>query len=331
LRQIHWIAIIFFCWGLAACAPGDPARQYQLRYRFFDQGNYRVEAKYTFTDRLVKAHQGKAFLEKTDIVNVAAAFRLSTEPTSESGIRARYHLVNISIHDNAGHFSLELSPQNGEITWFGTSEGFEDYFTTEEFERYQELVSRPLAIVTIDAQGVQQNQTAPQGSQLNFNHELIQLLGKNRAIGKIVVKTIKIPPVLMTILSEEAVWVGRQWTYQGVAAPQVVAWDHPLTTVFKLKSDLDRGLVIVFNSEMEFSGDELTQLGKQMGITEFEKINFQESRFKVEGEVLFDSQQGRPREGSMFIEKKYGLQTGEENWKLVEQQDYQFSLSPIIE
>jgi len=316
--------------GVSACSHRSQSNVYNPVYQFKDGPIYRVEAKYTFEHNIQKSHQGKIFADQKEGLYVRATFNLTTQILPDQMIQAAYTLLNISIHDKAGRFRMEIGPQNGSIYWYGEEEDLQSYLGEKGFREYRAHIINPLAIVTIDLRGVQinDNETEASPPRLKFNYPFIQLLGKNRVIGQIIVKSFKIPPVLMTIFSDEPLAVGKKWVYQGPAMQRFTEWDNPLTTVFQLQSAEKDRLTIVLNSKLKFTGEELTNLGKQIGLTEFEQVKFERGLFTVEGKSRFQVRWGRPETGEMIIRKQYGLKVREEEWKLSEIENYEFSLQP---
>ncbi|MCK5243540.1 hypothetical protein KAR34_13915 [bacterium] len=316
--------------GLAACSQPD-ITPYQLKYKFTDGGVYRVDARYTLDHQLRKMHDNRVFSDKQEGLLVKTSFELRIEQKKTDLLQASYTIRNISIHDQAGNFRLELGPDNGRIFWYGQEESVEEYLGRQGFRQYHQHMSRPLAIFKITPLGVQVSDS--DATRENFNYTFIQLLGKNRVLGQIIMKSMKIPPVLMTIFSEEPVTKGKKWMYQGPYTRRFTEWDKPMTTVFQITAVEQDGLTVVFASELKFSGEELTSLGKQFGLKEFEKVEFESSWFTVDGRVQYQPDKGRPESGSLLIQKQYGMTTREEKWELIEKETYEFTLTlePALE
>jgi hypothetical protein len=309
--------------ALAACT--QHTTPYQLTYQFEDSNLYRVESKYSLDHQLTKKHDSTVFSDKQEGLYVKTAFLVRVEKQKTEMLHVYFTIQNISIHDQAGNFRLEMGPDNGQISWYGQEQSMAEYLGQEGFEQYQQYMSQPLAMLMITPLGVQVQD--PKASQGHFNYAFIQLLGKNRVLGKIVMKSLKIPPVLMTIFNNEPAFVGKKWSYQGPYTQRFTKWDNPLTTLFQVTAVKQDVCTVIFDSELKFSGEELTELGKQFGLEEFENVVFERSHFTVNGTVDYQAVLGRPESGSMLIQKQYGMATGEENWELTEKEMYEFTMT----
>lgn len=308
-----------------ACGPAGHGRTYALQYAFHEQKAQQVEAYYVFQHHLQKKHQGRVFADKKQGMNVRATFQLQVQQASPDRLLAQYILLYISIHDQAGNFRLELGPENGRIYWYGQEESLGDYLGEEGLLSYRVLMAKPLAVVVTDSYGTQKPAGAKEGALTpGFNQALVALLGQNRIWGQIIVKSMKIPPVLMVIFPPAPVAPGQKWTYQAANQQQLPEEDAPVSTVFQLRRVRDERLTISCMSRLDFSGEELTSLGKRLGMPEFEEVSFQTGFFELSGEVDFNAAGGRPEKGKLQVRKKYGLKTEDEVWELEETENYSF-------
>lgn len=312
-----------------ACAPSDTTPSRRLTYQFADSESFRVETKFQVRNAQRKSHQGKMFSAQEDQLFVQAAFHLRTRPLDNNQLAIEYTLLRLRSHDQEGNFRLEIGPDSGELYWYGKQEDLVDYLGEAGWVRYQEIIRQPLARVVITSRGIQQPDDAQAEGGPGFNHDLTKLLHKNRVIGERIMKSLKIPPVLMAILPEQPARVGTEWTYTGQAAQGLSTWDKPLDNQFSVVSGGPEGLRLRLRSQLKFSSEELTSLGKYLGFDDLKDVQFKSSAFHIGGEIVFLPVSGRPEKGNMKIEKKYGLRTGEEDWEMEETEEYEFSLEPI--
>ncbi len=314
-----------------ACAPKNPSESRRLTYRFEDSGTYRVETKYQINHVQRKSHQGKVFSAQESRLFVQAAFRLTTRTLDNRQLAVTYTLLHLSCHDQGGNFRLEIGPESGELSWYGKQESLLEYLGPEGWARYQKIIRQPLARVVITPRGIQLESDSDLEKSRGFNYDLVKILHKNRVIGDRILKSLKIPPVLMAILPEKPVRAGSKWTYHGQAAQGLSTWDKPLDNRFSVVSGGEQGLRIRLRSKMKFSSEELTNLGKYIGFDDLKDVQFKSSRFKISGEILYLPGPGRPESGQMKIEKKYGLRTGDEDWEMEEAEEYEFTVQPVAE
>lgn len=325
-RHLRTRLALLGCCLFAACSPSPSRQQQTLEYRFADGGRYRVEAEYTLERKLEKSHQKRVFSREASRLDIRASFLLQVSLGPKPGLRlVEYTLLNLRSHDPQGKFRAELGRESGELSWYGEARSLEEYLGPEGWDRYLLLVRQPLARLVIQPQGVEVTGTE-QGS--GFNQELVKLLLTNRVLGERLARSLKIPPVLAALLPPAPVSVGETWTLDNPERPGVSDREWSKGTSFTLASENRGELELKLKNRLDFSGDDLNALGSLVGLKYLENTRFQGGQFLIDGRVRFLSRPGRPKNGSMRVEKQYGLINAGEDWSLHETEVYEFSLTP---
>lgn len=320
-----WLACL--CWLLAAaCGPAPSEQPRPLAYRFADGGRYRVEAEYTLERKLEKAHRGQVFSSETSRLDIHATFLLRVLPGPEPGqLQLEFMLVRLRSHDPLGKFRAELGQESGELVWYGDTLSLEKYLGPEGWLRYAQVIRQPLARLVILPLG---SEAPAEGQGGGFNQELVRLLLTNRVLGERLIRGLKIPPVMAVILPPRPVGVGESWS---AAAPERAAaseWDQPAATRFTLASSRRGALVVKLENRLAFSGEDLTALGSLVGLKHLGGARFEGGQFLIAGDVRFLAGPGRPQDGRLRVEKRYGLKNNDEDWRLRETEEYEFALTP---
>jgi hypothetical protein len=308
-----------WCWlliGLASILPGcgqSNQAPRALRYEFKDGGPYRVDCTYETEKHLAKFHAGKIFSETREGVYVKSSYRMEANQLPDADWLITYTLVRLRIHDREGNFKLEIGPESGEVQWYQDKQTLGDYLGAEDFRKYQKLVRLPLARIRIHPEGIQ----VPNG--LEFNFDLLRLLGKNRIFGEYLTRGVKVPPVLMTTFKREPVAVGAQWDYQGNTGNA--------QTRFHLKALSAHKARIDYASDLELTASELQTVKRALRLDEVRGLELKQSRMRIRGGVDFSLTGGRPDSADMGFEKQYEMALPGEVWKLRENEKYQLSVN----
>jgi hypothetical protein len=315
LNRWFMLALVLLLGGCHA----TPQSALLLRYQFQDGGQYRVDDAYQIEKQTTKSHEGKVFSSDAQAQFVQASFRVKTRMTEDQVLIVEYRLLRLRVHDDAGHFKLEIGPENGQLSWYNQDQPLAGYLDSREFARYQQLMRKPVVVLKVNTRGVEQ----PGG--MRFDNDLLALLGKNRVIGQQIVKAFKVPPLVTVVFSEAAVHPGDTWDYQGNS--QEPNGNKPLTTRFRLKQVKDQNAEITLSNRVDFTGEELKALGSQLGLPETTRMVFKESFLRVDGSVFFLPAHQRPASGVLNVEKHYGLQVDQETWDLSEKEKHAYTVT----
>ncbi|MEW6516344.1 MAG: hypothetical protein AB1439_05495 [candidate division FCPU426 bacterium] len=327
MRAISGTASVLAWMLLAtACGPASSPQPNTLAYRFADGGRYRVEAECTLERKLEKTHHDRVFSRETSRLDIRASFMLAAVPGPQPGqFQLEFTLLRLRSHDPQGKFRAELGREAGELFWYGETQSLEAYLGPEGWDRYEQLIRKPLAHMAITSLGREASDAGQDGA---FNQELVKLLLTNRVLGERIIRSLKIPPVLVAVLPGHPVASGESWAVSGAEKPAASEWEQPVATRFTLLASRRGAAELKLENRLEFSGDDLNALGSMVGLKTLQDVQFKGGRFLITGKVRFLEKPGRPQSGTMRIEKHYSLAKAGEAWGLEEVETYAFTLAP---
>ncbi len=313
--QRHWWSggMVLVWLGSVGCSPA-PVPQV-VQYEFNDGGRYRVDCTYETDKRLEKTHEGKAFATTEEGVYVKTSMHMTAQRQPDQDWVIAYTLLRLRIHDRDGHFKLEMGPEGGELQWYQDKQPLSDYLTSDEFKAFQKLMQVPLARVRIHPNGVQ----VPNG--LEFNFDLIRLLGKNRVYGEYLTRSVKVPPVLMTMFKAEPIKAGDRWDHQGNSSNA--------NTHFRARAVSAKSLQVEYSSDLNLAADELRAVRKALRLDGVPGLELKTSRMTIRGVVGFDLPGKRPETAEMNFDKRYEMTLPQEVWKLHETERYRLNVEPV--
>jgi|GEM_PF-4869365 len=331
-RRTHRLAILALAARAAAalsgCAGGQDPLAQKMQYGFSDSPRYRVTDRYQLESRLAKAHGGRVFSEQAEIHYAQATYSLVLRQTPLGGVEADYRLFRLRIHDEAGKFKLEIGPDSGWISWYEENQTLAGYLGPEGYARYQQAIGKPVAVQKIIPTGA--DAKLPNRG-LTFHPALLELLGRNRVYGKILVKTFKIPPLVSVVFPERSLVPGDSWTYRSQApdAGEINAGRPGLATTFHWESWAPPAAVVAWRNRIGLSGEELKAMGSKLGLESLaDRVTFQNSEVRLEGRTVFLPAAQRPASGGLVVRKLYRMTVGGEEWTLAESERHEFTVQP---
>ncbi len=314
--------------SLSGCAPAGREAKILLRYQFMPGQTYRVTTSYQIFSGLEKVHGHRRFAREENNLAVKATYQVRASTLSDHDYKIEFTLQRLRLnHDGKGRCRLEMGPQGGMLYWYDDEWTLAEYLGPDLYQNYTKLMAQPLAVIVIDRQGHQLVQDEAKTVRTEIHLDLLELLSRNRVIGKRIIKAFKVPPLLMAVFPLREVGPGDRWdSLNGRPDQAPPSEDSPANTFFYRQRRQDVAL-IDYGSTMDFTGDELTKLQQSLDMASLNKMTFQKGRYKIKGAVQFDFKKGLPLQGTMHTDKAYQFHVGEEQWSSREEETYQVSLT----
>ncbi len=325
------ILLLLLAGPLGGCGIRNRPPALTLAYQFSDGGVYLVQNAYNARQRLTKTHAGRIFADTQEELFTSAACELRVTHPNSRELEAAFTLLRLRIHDGRGKFKLEIGPEGGELSWYGEEQTLESYLGPEAWRRYRELIRQPMAVVRVNSRGIQQADGKAGDTGLKINYALLQVLGKNRVIGGYVVRSLKVPPLLMIIFPGKKVRVRETWSTRSEDARAPARRGgifQPVVTTFTLQSAAATGAILETQNRVEFSEADLQAVRRNLKWEDIQGLKFKQGALRMQGRETFLPGPGRPQAGDMTLRKQYSLSFKAEDWDLRETEQYHFSVQP---
>ncbi len=321
-------ALILASFNLLACAPASSNTKTILRYQFVPGQTYRVTTSYQTFSGLEKFHGHRQFAKEEAHLAVKATYQVQALALNPQECQIEFKLLRLRLnHDGKGKCRLEMGPDGGRLTWYDDEWTLADYLGPELYAKYQKIMTQPLAVIVIDRQGHQLTQNQEKTVRTGLHLDLLELLSRNRVIGKKIIKAFKVPPLLMAVFPPQAVGPGDRWTSSSEDPTMVLGEEEGQTNRFYFRQQQQNLASIDCTSAIMFTGDELTELQKTLDMESLNKMTFQKGNYKIQGRVQFDLAKGLPMQGSLHTDKAYSFYVDQEKWESSEQETYQVNLT----